>query len=501
MDIMYSLQKIIIVLYLIHFNLCHGNNWHYSLSSVYELFNLEVEHIIATEKYIQNEYNRLENIRRFIEQRKKQNEKELAESYTESSINAFKTILRIKSDWETLKNKTAQTTVIGEFKDKSVTYDNIVSGLKAIRRLQIIYELDAHEISNGNIGGHPTKPFDVNDCYDMASLCYDNAEYHCAYWWFVEVYDKNNEEGNELKVDYSTFITKFAWSSYLVGNIDRALDILNKYIEETNETNDNILNMQFTIWVGKTVFKRNTADDQDKKFYSYSLQKLDSEEEVSDFKTACLNTMDFKYFELKCRYYHGGRKYLMIGPLREEIVSVIPSMMLYHNVLFDDEIKKIKELAKPKLERLSIDTNEDISLRKVASFREHNDPVFETIHHRLAQISSKPTTKIVDKYVVTNYGIGGHYLPHSEYIDDDHLINSKGRDAIVIIHMDDVPEGGATVLPDIEVRVPSTKGSALVIHNTMDTFSPVEELLQFAQYGSCPIVYGDKWTLTVWIND
>jgi len=53
---------------------------------------------------------------RFIEQRKKQNEKELAESYTESSINAFKTILRIKSDWETLKNKTSQTTVIGKFK-------------------------------------------------------------------------------------------------------------------------------------------------------------------------------------------------------------------------------------------------------------------------------------------------------------------------------------------------------------------------------------------------
>jgi len=52
---------------------------------------------------------------RFIEQRKIQNERELAESYTESSINAFKTILRIKSDWETLKNKTAQTTEIGKY--------------------------------------------------------------------------------------------------------------------------------------------------------------------------------------------------------------------------------------------------------------------------------------------------------------------------------------------------------------------------------------------------
>jgi len=59
--------------------------------------------------------------------------------------------------------------------------------------------------------------------------------------------------------------------------------------------------------------------------------------------------MDYKYPHLKCRYYHGGRKYLMIAPLREEIVSLLPNMMLYHNVLYDDEIKKIKDLAKPKV--------------------------------------------------------------------------------------------------------------------------------------------------------
>ncbi|XP_016659455.1 prolyl 4-hydroxylase subunit alpha-1 isoform X2 [Acyrthosiphon pisum] len=424
MDIMYNLQKTFIALYLIHFNLCHGNNWHYSLSSIYKLFDLEVEHIMATEAYIKNEYKRLEDIKMFIEQRKKQNEKELAESYTESSINAFKTILRIKNDWETLKNKTAQTTPIGEFKDKSVTYDNIVSGLKAIRRLQIIYELDTQDISNWNIGGHPSQPFDVNDCYDMASLCYDNAEYHCAYWWFVEVYDRNKRDGNKLKIDYSTFMKKFAWSSYLVGDVDGAMYILEEHAKGTNEINDDIINMRFTVWAGNNVFKRNTADDHDKKFYSYSLQ----------------------------------------------------------------------------LEKLSIDTNEDISLRKVASFRKHNDQVFETIHHRLAQISSKPTTNIVDKYVVTNYGIGGHYLPHTKYIDDNHLINSKRRDAIVIIHMDDVPEGGATVLPNVEFCVPSVKGSALVIYSTRNTLPPIKELFEFAQYGSCPIVYGDKWTLTAWLK-
>lgn len=58
--------------------------------------------------------------------------------------------------------------------------------------------------------------------------------------------------------------------------------------------------------------------------------------------------------------------------------------------------------------------------------------------------------------------------------------------------MDDVPEGGATVLPYVKARVPSVKGSALVIYNTKIT--PKKKLLKFTQYGSCPIVYGDKWS-------
>lgn len=49
-----------------------------------------------------------------MEQRKKQNEKEIAEAYMESSINAFKTILRIKTDWETLRDEMAQTTKISK---------------------------------------------------------------------------------------------------------------------------------------------------------------------------------------------------------------------------------------------------------------------------------------------------------------------------------------------------------------------------------------------------
>lgn len=60
--------------------------------------------------------------------------------------------------------------------------------------------------------------------------------------------------------------------------------------------------------------------------------------------------------------------------------------------------------------------------------------------------------------------------------------------------MDDVPSGGSTVLPDVEVSVPSTKGSALIIYNTRRIVTPLGMLYKQAQYGSCPIIYGDKWS-------
>jgi len=128
-------QGILVAIYLICLKLCYGDDWHFSIASMFELFDLETEHINVVETYISNEYKRLNDIKRwiiedenvltkrlfsnfemsrFIEQREIQNAKELEESYTESSINAFKTILRIKNDLETLKNQTARTSAIGK---------------------------------------------------------------------------------------------------------------------------------------------------------------------------------------------------------------------------------------------------------------------------------------------------------------------------------------------------------------------------------------------------
>lgn len=58
----------------------------------------------------------------------------------------------------------------------------------------------------------------------------------------------------------------------VLGNIEKAKDIILKY-EEKNDISDSevIINMRYILWAGFKVFKRNTVDDKDKKFYSHAL--------------------------------------------------------------------------------------------------------------------------------------------------------------------------------------------------------------------------------------
>lgn len=62
------------------------------------------------------------------------------------------------------------------------------------------------------------------------------------------------------------------YSKNNLGNINHAMDVLTKYVKENNQMNENLTNIRYTVWAGLNVFRQNTANDDDKKFYSYSLQ-------------------------------------------------------------------------------------------------------------------------------------------------------------------------------------------------------------------------------------
>lgn len=71
--------------------------------------------------------------------------------------------------------------------------------------------------------------------------------------------------------------------------------------------------------------------------------------EKANYEALCRGERQVAQRGIKCLYASHGNPYFLIGPLREEIVSVKPLIYIYHNVLYDSEIEAIKKLAKPRV--------------------------------------------------------------------------------------------------------------------------------------------------------
>jgi len=59
-----------------------------------------------------------------------------------------------------------------------------------------------------------------------------------------------------------------------------------------------------------------------------------------------------------------------------------------------------------------------------------------------------------------------------------------------ILQASDVPQGGATVFPDIKVSVLPRKGSSLFWFNLFDDGRPDER----SKHSVCPVINGDRWS-------
>lgn len=53
--------------------------------------------------------------------------------------------------------------------------------------------------------------------------------------------------------------------------------------------------------------------------------------------------------QLRCRYTNNNNPYLMIAPLKEEEAFLSPRIILYRDVLYNNEIDVIKHMAQPRV--------------------------------------------------------------------------------------------------------------------------------------------------------
>ncbi|KAJ8391763.1 hypothetical protein AAFF_G00085350 [Aldrovandia affinis] len=211
---------------------------------------------------------------------------------------------------------------------------------------------------------------------------------------------------------------------------------------------------------------------------------------------------------LFCRYYDNHRhpRYLL-GPVRQEDEWDRPYIVRYHDIISHSEIERVKELAKPRLQRATI-SNPITGVLETAQYRisksawlTYEHPVVATINQRIEDLTGLDMNT-AEELQVANYGVGGQYEPHFDFGRKDEPdafkeLGTGNRIATWLFYMSDVAAGGATVFPDVGAVVWPKKGTAVFWYNLF----PSGEGDYSTRHAACPVLVGNKWVSNKWIHE
>ena len=197
----------------------------------------------------------------------------------------------------------------------------------------------------------------------------------------------------------------------------------------------------------------------------------------------------------------GGDKWVRVVSRQHE-----PEVVVFANFLSDPECDALMQMAKPRLSRsLTVDThtgNEALHPDRTSQgmfFERFENELVYRIETRIAKLLRWPV-KHGEGLQVLHYTKGAQYLPHFDYFDPREagtpalLARGGQRVATLIMYLNTPESGGATVFPDLGLKVKPQRGQAVF-------FSYAEPLpTSLSLHGGEPVTSGEKWIATKWLR-
>ena len=197
-------------------------------------------------------------------------------------------------------------------------------------------------------------------------------------------------------------------------------------------------------------------------------------------------------------------------PVKIEVLSHDPVVAIFHDVLTDNDVEKLKHAAVTHLKNPKTVNDGKVTVShgrtgKVAFITDNPDrenvnvKYSKELSNRMQFLSSRLTNLVTkaggaEDLQIVSYGIGGHYEPHYDSFGlaqprrNPRKIGSRGdRIATLLYYLSDLPkhQGGATAFPFLDISIFPKKGSALFWFN-LHKNGLVD--LQ-TMHAGCPVIY------------
>lgn len=131
---------------------------------------------------------------------------------------------------------------------------------------------------------------------------------------------------------------------------------------------------------------------------------------------------------LHCFYENGQKNpcpYCRLAPYKVELLNLDPEIYMFHEMIDNKSIEVVKEYAKPSLARSKVRTTDQTNLGQGStrgyriskntwlSYESH--PAIANLLKNLQHLTGLNMLNSEDLQVC-NYGIGGHYEPHFDFL-------------------------------------------------------------------------------------
>jgi len=197
-----------------------------------------------------------------------------------------------------------------------------------------------------------------------------------------------------------------------------------------------------------------------------------------------------------------GDKWVTVLQRRQD-----PELLVFGHLLSVAECEGLVEAARPRLSRsLTVDLKtggEELNADRTSQgmfFTRSENALVQRVEARIARLLNWPAQN-GEGLQVLRYARGAEYKPHYDYFDPAEpgtpAILQRGgqRVATLIMYLHEPAEGGATVFPDIGLRVPPQRGSAVFF--SYARAHPSSRTL----HGGEPVHAGEKWIATQWLRE
>jgi prolyl 4-hydroxylase len=178
-------------------------------------------------------------------------------------------------------------------------------------------------------------------------------------------------------------------------------------------------------------------------------------------------------------------------------------------VLSDEECAELIAQSAPKLKRAEVVdpatgryTIDEARVSEGTHFVRGETALVARIEQRVAALTGIPVEH-QEPLQILHYGVGGEYEPHFDFFKADaageaaQLKHGGQRIATLVMYLNDVAAGGATLFPRLGVETKPRRGHAVYFENVDDAGEPDARML----HAGAPVGRGEKWIATKWLRE